>query len=255
MKKMKPPLHVTFDSNAWEVVFDGSERHPAILDAIREGRLRVYICAIAFQIEAVRKKDRPEYFASPHTSFVAPDQLPPKPGYVWIMSFGPDDAKHPGLPGIQFERLCTALSAGVMMLHGLAWMGLPRPRPLQDWNLYPSETPHQRGQRETLQGLINHQITERGVGKAIFEAEGGWQGLGMGHINVEKFQRACAEWADAEAVSAHVAYGLDVFCTNDQGRSAGNSVFNASNRQWLQQIHKVRFATLEELEAQLQSAA
>jgi hypothetical protein len=30
-----------------------------------------------------------------------------------------------------------------------------------------------------------------------------------------------SEWADGDAVAAHIAYGNDIFCTQDQGKSAG----------------------------------
>ena len=32
-------------------------------------------------------------------------------------------------------------------------------------------------------------------------------------------QRAFKEWADGDSIAAHIAYGIDVFCTKDEGKS------------------------------------
>ena len=63
-------------------------------------------------------------------------------------------------------------------------------------------------------------------------------------------ERAFSEWADGDSIASHVAYGIDVFCTGDQGNSnAGASILNTTNRQWLTTSYGVRFMTVEELAA------
>lgn len=65
-------------------------------------------------------------------------------------------------------------------------------------------------------------------------------------------ERAFGEWADGESVAAHVAYGLDVFCSADVGNSnATNSVLDPANRAWLTATYGVRFMTFEELATSL----
>jgi hypothetical protein len=66
--------------------------------------------------------------------------------------------------------------------------------------------------------------------------------------------RAVAEWADGDSVAAHVAYRNDVFCSADQGKSAGVSVLSPDARKWLTDAFGVQFLTLAEL-ANLISAA
>jgi hypothetical protein len=61
-------------------------------------------------------------------------------------------------------------------------------------------------------------------------------------------QRAIAEWADADSVAAHVGYGIDFFCTEDEGKTGGaSSVLDAANRAWLQATYSVKFVTLSGL--------
>lgn len=61
-------------------------------------------------------------------------------------------------------------------------------------------------------------------------------------------QRAIAEWADADSIAAHIGYGMDLFCTEDQGKGAGApSIFDADNRAWLEKTYGIKFVTLSEL--------
>lgn len=61
-------------------------------------------------------------------------------------------------------------------------------------------------------------------------------------------QRSFREWADGDSIAAHIAYGIDIFCTEDKGNSnAGKSVLDPDNREWLSNTYKVNFMTIEEL--------
>jgi hypothetical protein len=61
-------------------------------------------------------------------------------------------------------------------------------------------------------------------------------------------ERALAEWADGDAIAAHIAYGLDVFCSADVGNSnAANSILDPTNRKWLTDTFGVKFMTFDEL--------
>ena len=74
---------------------------------------------------------------------------------------------------------------------------------------------------------------------------------------VQAFQslvRPLAEWADGDSVAAHYAYGIDIFCSEDFGKSLSNpSVLDAANRVWLTKTFGIQFATLGEL-AQMASS-
>jgi|ERR1700730_4642728 hypothetical protein len=94
-------MRVSFDSNTWEKVFDPVDRDwVPIRSAVSSGRITGFICEAAFRIEAIRKRERTAYFAEPAMDVQLPFStviINGKP-YVQLMSFGPDDASHPGLP-------------------------------------------------------------------------------------------------------------------------------------------------------------
>lgn len=69
-------------------------------------------------------------------------------------------------------------------------------------------------------------------------ATGEWWPPGLGRATTEnerkKVRKAINEWADGDAIAAHVGYDNDLFCTHDDGRGAGqNSVFSQTHRAWL----------------------
>lgn len=102
-------------------------------------------------------------------------------------------------------------------------------------------------------------IESRGVGKAQLETLGQsmaaagqtwYQGLENAKDVHQRnaVQRAFSEWADGDAIASHVAYGVDVFCSDDFGGSNGvKSVLDGDHRAWLTATFGVRFMTIEEL--------
>jgi hypothetical protein len=240
-------MQVTFDSNTWERVFDPVDCDWApVRLAISSGQITGFICEAAFRIEAIRKRERAAYFAEPAMDARFPFStviVNGKP-HVQFMSFGPDDESHPGLPEVQSNKLKNALAAGVRLMRGGAWLGLPSPAEIRDPALFVQTKDPDREQRQID---ASARIEARGVGKAAFDAAGGWNAqAGLPH-NERVLAKACAEWADGELVASHVAYRNDILCTNDQARAAGVSIFDSANRMWLAAEFGVRFATLEEL--------
>jgi hypothetical protein len=240
-------MRVTLDSNAWEAIFDEARIDLAPLrSACAMGQLKGFICASGFRIEAVRKADRAGYFQQPHTaSDFGVVQHEGRP--MLKFSFGPDDSRHPGLPPEQRHKLDRAFRAGVKLIRGGAWMGLPSPPEIQKPERYEPESADQARRREQREIDAFYQIELRGVGKAVFDAADGWEIRARTPAEARRLSAACAEWADAETVSAHIAYQHDVLCTDDKGRSAGASVFDETNRAWLMSAYGVRFMTVGEL--------
>ena len=103
-------------------------------------------------------------------------------------------------------------------MRGLAWMGLLAPPEIRDPSLFVTEAPDAKREREQAQLDASVLIDSRGVGRAAFDTAGGWSEPS------DKLPKACAEWADGELVSAHIAYRNDILCTNDRARSAGRSI-------------------------------
>ena len=244
-------MRVTFDSNSWEPVFDPIDRNWApVRSAISSGRITGFICEAGFRIEAIRKRERAAYFAEPAMdvqSTFSTVIINGKP-HVQFLSFGPDDESHPGLPEVQSSRLKNALAAGVRLMRGGAWMGLPSPVEIRDPALFVQTNDPDREQRQID---ASARIESRGVGKAAFDAADGWNAQPGASYNEKMFAKACAEWADGELVASHIGYRNDVLCTNDLARTAGISILDPTNRAWLTAEFGVRFATLEELAKEL----
>ena len=143
-------MRVTFDSNAWEKIFEPDDRRWAsIRSAIASGRITGFICAAAFRIEAIRKRERTAYFAEPAMDVQSPFSIVMKDGkpYVQLMSIGPNDARHPGLPELQSDKLKNALTAGIRLMRGAAWLGLPSPAEIRDPALFLQTNDPDREQR------------------------------------------------------------------------------------------------------------
>jgi hypothetical protein len=60
-----------------------------------------------------------------------------------------------------------------------------------------------------------------------------------------------AEWADADTIAAHYAYGNDVFCTLDAAKAENKrgepAIFDSDNRAWLTENFGIQVGTLAQL--------
>jgi hypothetical protein len=109
---------------------------------------------------------------------------------------------------------------------------------------------------------LTTKIAQRGMGQAIavelgllFSKRDGvskselfQQGLGRARNKSEreKVAKAIREWADGDSVAAHYGFGVDLFCSEDFGRSA-SSVLDPNNRKWLIEEFGIQFVTLADL--------
>jgi hypothetical protein len=250
------PVSVSFDSNAWEKIFDPGDRDCApIRAALADGQLKGFICESGFRIEAIRKRERENYFAQPHSAWRDHGIVTRDGKQYFHTSIGPADELHPGLPPEQIPKLQAALATGFKLMRGLAWMGLPAPPEIRDPLLFVAETTEARREREQRQLDVAFLIESRGIGRAAFDAAGGWANNLGDPPDRNRLRKACAEWADGELVSAHTAYQHDVLCTNDFARAAGASIFDAANRAWVTAEFGVVLLTLDELATKVAAGA
>ena len=62
-------MRVSFDSNVWEPIFDpGDRRFVPIRAALTNRRVEGFICDAGFRIEAIRNRDRADYFQLIHSA-------------------------------------------------------------------------------------------------------------------------------------------------------------------------------------------
>jgi hypothetical protein len=247
-------MRVSFDSNVWEKIFDPVDSDwTSIRAALATNRITGFISEASFRIEAIRKTDRMGYFAEPAMQVQFPFSIVERDGkpYILVMTMGPDDARHPGLPVIQSTKLKSAFDAGIKLMRTASWLGLPSPEEIGDPAVLAQPARGDDNERELRQLDTLARIEARGVGRVAFEAAGGWQGAGGVLQDGKRFRKACAEWADGELVAAHIAYRNDILCTNDQAHAAGLSIFDPTHRAWLTAEFGVQFATLDELHGQI----
>jgi hypothetical protein len=273
-------LGVTFDTNVWNrMVFPDRymdrPNYPALVqlkEAVRSGQVRGFISEGFGTVESIKKQDRALF----HVQNVPNVK-------VTHQSHGPNlhclsiqiEAKHDLHPGItpEFEEeLNEALAIGMKLLT-TPYMALSVPDRLRNNpGIYAEEVFATSAYNERF-GEVVGTINARGVGEAalpalareftanldgprpewmtdrdlIFRvyAHASTSGLGKLKRQVEK---AFAEAADGDLVAAHIAFGNDYLCTDDQGLSAVSpSIFDTDNRAWLKSQYGVKIVSAQEL--------
>jgi hypothetical protein len=225
-------------------------------------------------LEGIRKKDRGAYFAGRRTKTEFNESLNLTPdGRTHVrITLGPDHSQHPGLHGLLSDTLLEAVDLGFRLLSAPR-IGMPRPAEFLTEDGSPradlfadNGSPEEFHRRLETFSEVVEAIERKGVGRsiAITLSEKIRSRVGSpvrpwfeyldqpeNDAEAKAIATAIAEWADGDAAASHIAYGNDVFCTEDVGKSAGCSILNATHRAWLTETYDVRFANLEELAAKV----
>lgn len=263
---------VTFDSNVFQPIVrpdkfpnDGEVTAlQAIHDALKAGKLVGFVAETQADLEAIKRNNRPAYFSGVKTdvNFTETDQ--PSGVIKLSMSIGPKENAHPGLHPILADRFTDALALGILFMR-CPRIGLPRPIELQENWFAPEADDAARTRRHDTFCSALRAIEGKGVGRAKVKQLGDdlarkhgknvpwFEGLGLASTPQEQKQVAdgVGEWADGDAVAAHIGYENDLFCTRDKGVSAGTSILNTPNRDWLSSAYGIEFVTPAELAARL----
>lgn len=273
-------MQVTFDTNVWNrMVFpDRYKDRPNYLalvklkDAIQSGRVRGFISEGFGTAESIKKQDRALF----HVQNVPNVKVTNKsygPGlHCLSIEIGARHDLHPGITPEFEEELNEALAIGMKLLT-TPYMALPVPDGLRNRpEIYAEEVFATSDYNERF-GEIIRTIVDRGVGEGALPAlareftasldgpRPDWMTdrdliyrvyvyASTSGLNKEKRQveKAFAESADGDLVAAHIAFGNDYLCTDDRGISAGSpSIFDASNRAWLQSLYGVKIVSAQEL--------
>lgn len=260
-------MRVTFDTNSWQRVvvperFPGDPKRAevdAIYHAILSARIAGFISETVVTLEAIPKRfgRRSGYLAKRaedvaevvHESATVDNQT----GTVRVQGtirLGGTSAAHPGLSPVLHDRLNKAFELGFRLLPS-SRIGTARPAAI-DQERY--RIPLSEEQRADIWSHLDRiaevadAIEARGAGFAGIQALARriqqrqglpnvpwYRGLDQPFDAAEEAEidRAFAEWADGDTVSLHIAYGIDVLCTEDQARGNRNSIFSETNRRWL----------------------
>lgn len=281
-------LRVTFDTNVLDFACrpDRFPKDPQQLqmqkvnDALANGRIEGFYSVTMLTIEGIMRRDRAEVFADtqmvtePETRSITknadlPDAIREMVGTSDLETIGIEfrveqPSRKPLHPEV-IARMKAAKAMGVKVLEGVPRTGAFH------FNDSAGEYYLERGEGTELKAWIDkarevaRAIEDRGVGFAQVKAlgkniaasdpESVWfRSLDQAtDIHQERaVERAFSEWADGDSVAAHIAYGLDVFCSADVGNSnATNSVLDPIHRAWLATTYGVQFITFEDLAANL----
>lgn len=136
-----------------------------------------------------------------------------------------DTASHPGLPPQQSQKLLKAQELGFKVIRMTNFGTVRSPEIPQDMLLTVESYDAYWDYAERLSNCSEF-ITNLGCGYHGYQVMKQTRQPG----SPEKLAAAIAEWVDGDALSAHYAFGVDVFCTNDQaGKAGAGSIFYASN--------------------------
>ncbi|MGO8880148.1 MAG: hypothetical protein ACLPVO_05270 [Desulfomonilaceae bacterium] len=262
-------IRVTFDSNVWRPIAspDKFPKEPAIatFQAIRQAIIdkKVLACLAEtmFTLEALKKDNRKEFFANYQPEFATSVQEQPDGWIAMGFAVKPHPTNQPTNTPHLAAHLADAVAIGFRVLRcGARIGGLRNPDIKESYFL--EDTHVSQGERLNTFGLCLTQIEKRGCGikhaKEIGEkyAKPGqtwFDGFGEAPDSEKgPVAKAIAEWADGDAVAAHIAYKNDHFCTRDVAKAAGtDSILSPQNRAWLGATYGVQFVTPEELAATL----
>lgn len=258
-------LTVTFDANTLEAVARPERRardpfhasYASIQRAIKDGFLKGYFSQTYCTLEGIQGKDRPDVLGKTRvgTSSTSPDRNTVNIRIEIRHHRNPLHKEHDA-------ALQAVLQLGIRALRGPARMvdGLVIKDP--DNAIYVNESIERVIAHRSKAEEVAAAIEGRGVGRAValelglkFNERAGVTGelwlQGLARAKPDEYQlvrKAIGEWSDGDGIASHVGYGIDVFCTNDRGQSAGGpSILNDENRAWLTETYGVVFVTPSEL--------
>jgi hypothetical protein len=223
-------------------------------------KIEGFICDAIITLEGIKVDDRAAVFGSTAlNSGIVPDEDNSTIHINMKVEQPLRKAIHPK----QAERFSAALEFGLKLI-GAPRTGMPRVE-VPGGNPYVEESEAALSLRLDRYFEIAEAIKERGFGTTQakllaqrFADRGGQQipwfkalGAAKDVHEVREVARAVAEWADADSIAAHYGYGNDLFCTRDEGVSAGESILDSGNRAWLLQTFGIQFVTPSEITTRL----
>lgn len=280
-------MKVTFDSNVLDLAcrperFPKNPRLPEmkkVNDALLSGKIDGYYSASILTIEGIMRKDRADVFSETKMNMVRevhgltknedlPDDIKTLVGNndvekITSNLYIEQPNRKPLHPEV-IARMKAAKALGFRVLKNPPRIGsFEFDDPNNEYYLSNGKDDELTKWLDDVSNVCRA-VEARGVGIAQLKALGyqlgedpavSWSGALDQAADIHQkraIERAFGEWADADAIASHIAYGLDVFCSADVGNSnATDSILDCANRSWLTAEFDVQFMTLEELASDL----
>jgi hypothetical protein len=267
-----PSLKVTFDTNVLtDVVMPDSCKtayYAACIAAhrgVKSGRIAGYFGESVVTLDVLGKIDKVAMVGGARISSESPSNGPYRVN-LSVRTRWESVRINP----ISVNLISVAQSLGMRALIGPRYLGNSLPAQRGADLLYENLVfPADIGRANKI-NEVDLALAQRGLGRSRAVALGvewskrdgasgeTWmQGLGRARNETERrtVHRAVNEWADGDAIAAHVGYGNDLFCTHDKGRGSGQqSALHPSNRSWLEAVYGVEIVTVSELADRLAPA-
>jgi hypothetical protein len=261
-----PFLKVTFDTNALTgaVTPDLCIPHTdhaacvAVHEALKSGHITGYFSEAVVTLDVLGKEDKVAVVGGARIESESSSKGPS----TFTISIGTRWPKT-GINQISLDLVRTAQSLGMKALIGPRHLGNSLSvhgfgETFYENLLFPADLERASKTNEVdaalaQRGLGRTRAVELGVEYSKRDDSSGecWmQGLGRARNDTERrgAHRAINEWADGDAIAAHIGYGNDLFCTHDKGgRSRQRSSLHPSHRAWLRSGYGVEFVTLSGL--------
>jgi hypothetical protein len=257
-------LRVTFDTNTFERIvypekFSETPAYHAINAAIKDGRIRGFFSEAVVALDAYEKDIKVTLLESARFRSEALStgnrNITIQIGAQWGMK--------PPISDKFLDRLRALEVFGMRALIGPRRLGdlHPLSGDLVTYERHQSvDELIARGEKTNTVDLA---LSRRGLGRAKVinlgvkfsernGTSGEWWPLGIrrsrNSTERKKVWEAICEWADGDAIAAHVGYGNDIFCTEDMGSNSGSrSALHPINRAWIGAEFGVVFMSLLEL--------
>jgi hypothetical protein len=262
-------MRVTFDSNTLDKVVrpnrfpkdpDQPDFHK-VHQALREGKVQGFFSETIITLEGIQKKDRVSVFSSTQLRQGDEEDISTDSANTTIkVSYTVEQPDRQPLHAEISARISEAIRIGLKLLKAPRIGNLRILDP--DGKYFVTETDAARAERLSVYDQVLREIEDRGVGYSVVKTlatklsardgvtEPWYRSLARARDVHEEnaVKRAIAEWADGDSIAAHIAYGIDYFCTGDLGNSSGSSsILDQANRAWLSAKHGVHFVTVSQL--------
>ncbi len=257
-------MRITFDTNTFDkasrpALYPKDPEHPGMIvihEALKRGDIQGFVSDTAITLEGIANDQRAAVLGNTRTH----SSRAQTSDNTFTIKVTPVQVDRSPLHPKQAERFIEAFSLGIRLL-GAPRIGMPR----VEEQFYATEDPAALGDRLDRFFDLGRKIEARGLGSSRAQgiaarfagrqvAQGPWftaLGAARDIHETREVARAIAEWADADSVAAHYAYGNDIFCTLDGGkaetRRGESAVLDAINRAWLAEEFGIQFSTLSEL--------
>jgi hypothetical protein len=228
---MQRQIKITFDKNVYEFVVNPEKEAPltiqqrdafrVIHDLIIHKKILPFISETILTYETIGRKNR--FKTLTHDK---PIVVTHNGSHITV---GSNPKIHPGSHSIDNFYLAKAIDMGFKILPGRRFGKLINPAIKSKWYHYINEEYLITSERFSS---VVKEIELLGAGYKQYsnlittkenEHLSPHDRLKLYKGSEKKLSAAIAEWSDGDSVALHIVHGLDYFCTNDEGKNAGEN--------------------------------